>query len=418
MFPPSAYAQTALGAARACLVVAAASLALSTAATNAFAVFAVVFWAASGRWLPAARAIAAEPPAWLGVALFAALALGVTWSLAPRGAALDMLVKYRELVLFGIVMFLCAETRWRERVLAAALAGALVLLALSYALQLGLFEYADERGFSAPDNAVLLKNAITHGVMMSLVAFAAAELALRSAGARRWLLGLVAALAAFNVWFGVQGRTGYLVMAVLIVWFAWRRWAWKGLAGAVPALALVIAAAWLWAPAFQERVSLVVSEAQEYQARPSPRETSIGYRLHFWKRSAQWLARNPVLGAGTGGWSEAFYESTADDPAFLHDRGHTHPHNEYVHLAVQLGPLGLALYLALLWAAYRRAGLLPDGYAVLAQGFVLAFAVASLFNDVLRDSTEGHLWALVGGALFGASRALRPPGFPAGRAIT
>ena len=171
----------------------------------------------------------------------------------------------------------------------------------------------------------------------------------------------------------------------------------------------MFAAAWQWAPAFQARVSLAVAEADEYRVQSEPSETSVGIRLHFWKRSAQWLARNPLLGAGTGGWSEAFYESTVNDPAFLHDRGHTHPPNVYVYLAVQLGPLGLALYLALLWAAYRRAGMLPDEHAVLAQGFVLAFAVASLFNDVLRDSTEGHLWALVGGALFGASRALRRP---------
>lgn len=405
----SAYARHSLGTARFCLVVAAAALPLSTAATNAFAVLGFLCWMVSGQWRPALRAIAAEPPAWLGFALLAALGLGVSWSLAPRGAALVMLLKYRELALFGIVMFLCADARWRERLLAAALAGALVLLALSYAVQLGLIAYADERGFSAPDNAVLLKNAITHGLMMSLLAFAAAELALRNAGWRRWAMGFVAALAAYNVWFGVQSRTGYVVMAVLIVWFAWRRWAWRGLAGAALALCLVFAAAWQWAPAFQERLSLAVSEAREYQAQPKPRETSVGYRLHFWERSAQWLARHPVLGAGTGGWSEAFYESTANDPAFLHDRGHTHPHNEYVHLAVQLGLPGLALYLAMLWAAYRRAGMLPDEHAVLAQGFVLAFAVAGLFNDVLRDSTEGHLWALVGGALFGASRALRRP---------
>jgi hypothetical protein len=41
---------------------------------------------------------------------------------------------------------------------------------------------------------------------------------------------------------------------------------------------------------------------------------------------------------------------------------------------------------------------------VLTQGFVLAFAVGSIFNDLLLDSTEGHMWAVLGGALFGASQ--------------
>ena len=60
-----------------------------------------------------------EPPAWLGLLILALLGIGVAWSLAPRAEALDMVVKYRELALFGIVMFLCIEPRWRDRVLTA-----------------------------------------------------------------------------------------------------------------------------------------------------------------------------------------------------------------------------------------------------------------------------------------------------------
>ncbi|HZN86189.1 MAG TPA: O-antigen ligase family protein, partial [Burkholderiales bacterium] len=130
---------------------------------------------------------------------------------------------------------------------------------------------------------------------------------------------------------------------------------------------------------------------------------SIGSRLHYWKRSAQWMARHPALGAGTGGWAEAFYEATEGDDAFMHNRDRDHPHNEYVHLTVQLGPLGLVLFIALLVVAFRRAARLPGDYAALAQGFVLAFAVGCLFSDFLYDTTEGHLWAVVGGALFGAA---------------
>jgi hypothetical protein len=74
-----------------------------------------------------------------------------------------------------------------------------------------------------------------------------------------------------------------------------------------------------------------------------------------------------------------------------------------VHLAVQLGPLGAVLYAALMLVAFLRAGRLPGEYATLAQGLVLAFAVGSMFNDFMYDSTEGHLWAVVGGALFGAA---------------
>jgi len=407
---PSAYAPRALDAARICLLVAAASLPLSTAATNAFALLAFLCWGLSGRWMPAFRAIAAEPAAWLGCALFAALALGIAWSIVPPREAADALLKYRGLLLFGIALFLFAEARWRERLLGAFFVGALVLLGLSYAVWLGLFHYVDARGFSSTENAVLLKNAITHGFLMSLLAYGAAVYALRSRGGWRWAFALVAALAAANVWFAVQGRTGYVVMAVLFLWLAYSRWSAKGLLAAAIGLGVLLGAAYRWAPVFQERIMEAADEARDYRQMKHPGETSVGSRLHFWKRSAEWLAKHPLLGAGTGGWAEAFYEATEGDDTFMHNRERDHPHNEYVHLAVQLGPLGLALFVALLATALVRAGRLPDEYAALAQGFVIAFAVGALFNDILRDSTESHLWAVLGGGLFGSSRALTRSG--------
>jgi O-antigen ligase len=404
MTPPhSATAQRMLDAARACLLVAAAALPLSTAATNAFAVLAVLCWALGGQWRATSQFIAAEPVAWLGLALFAALALGIGWSLVPAREAAGALLKYRELVLFGIVAFLCREERWRLRLLWFFFASSFVLLCLSVALQLGLYTYVDERGFSSAQNAVLLKNHITHGFLMSLLAFGSAIVALRSAGWRRWALAGIAVLAAANVWFAVQGRTGYVVLAVLILWLGYARWSLRGLAAAGLALALLLGAAYQWAPTFQKRIAEATEEARDYRLRSRPGETSIGSRLHFWKRSAQWMAQHPVLGAGTGGWAEAFHQATAGDDPFMHNRERNHPHNEFVHLTVQLGPLGLLLFVALLVAAFRRAARLPGDYAALAQGFVLAFAVGCLFSDFLWDSTEGHLWALLGGALFGAA---------------
>ncbi|MEO8718274.1 MAG: O-antigen ligase family protein [Burkholderiales bacterium] len=395
-----------LDAARICLLVAAASLPISTAATNAFAVLALLCWALSGQWVFTLHAVAAEPTAWLGCVLFAALALGITWSIASPAEAGGVLLKYRGLLLFGITMFLFADARWRERLLSAFLVGALVLLVLSYSVWLGLLHYVDARGFSSPQNAVLLKNAITHGFLMSLLAYGTAVFALRSSGGRRWAFALIAALAAANVWFAVQGRTGYVVMAVLFLWLAYSRWSVKGLVTAALGLGMVLGAAYKWAPVFHERINDAAEEARDYHQMKHPGETSIGSRFHFWKRSAEWMTKHPLLGAGTGGWGEAFYQATEGDDAFMHNRERDHPHNEYVHLAVQLGPLGLGLLVALLATAIVRAARLPDEYAALAQGFFIAFAVGALFNDMLRDTTENHLWAVLGGGLFGASRAL------------
>ncbi|HYN11416.1 MAG TPA: O-antigen ligase family protein [Burkholderiales bacterium] len=391
-----------LDAARVTVLLAAAALPFSTTATSVFMGLALLCWALSGQLQPTLRAIAAEPAAWLGFVLLAALCAGVAWSRVPPKEAFAAVLKYRELALFSIVMFLFADERWRARLLWTIFIAAIALMAASHAIFLGLVRNVVP---AVEHNAVLLKSPITHGFMMSLLAYGAAALALAGTGWRRWVMAAVALSAVLNTLLAVQGRTGYVVLAALAVWLAVSQRSVKAVAVVLLGLAIAVGAAYRWAPAFQARIDQTATEAIENR---TDRETSIAMRLHYLKRSVELVRKDPLLGAGTGAWSDAFYEATVNDPPLFHDRRHYHPHNEYLYLAVQLGLGGLVLLVALFGAAFWRAGALPDKEALLARGFVLAFAMGCLLNDFLWDSTEGHLWAVLGGALFGAS-APRPP---------
>jgi O-antigen ligase len=396
-----------LDAARVAVLLTAASLPLSTAGTNIFMLCALLFWALAGKWRMTARAIAAEPAAWLGWALFAALLLGTTWSRAPAAEAFDTAIKYRELALFGIVMLLFADERWRRRLLWTLFAAALVLLASSYAIYLDLLEYVDPRR-QVPQGAVLRKSAITHSFIMSLLAYGAVIVALRLQSWHRWAMLLVAALASANVLIAIQGRTGYVVLAALALWLAVRRWSARGMVAASLALGIAMVAAYQLAPNFQARIDRTGDEARGQGGDPT--HNSLAQRLHYWKRSAQLAGHHPLAGVGTGGWRDAFYAATVGDHPFFHDRAHKHPHNEYLFIAVQLGIGGLVMFVALFVIAFWRAGLRPEPEGALARGVVIAFAIGCLVNDFLLDSTEGHIWAVLGGALFGApsSPAARP----------
>jgi O-antigen ligase len=388
-----------LDAARVAVLLTAASLPFSTAGTNIFMASAVLFWALAVQWRASARAIAAEPAAWLGWALFAALLLGITWSHAAAADAFDTALKYRELALFGIVMFLFADARWRVRLLWTLFGATLVLLVSSYAIYSGLLEYVDPRR-QVPQGAVLRKSAITHSFIMSLLAYGAVIAALRLRGWHQWAMLLVAALAAANVLIAIQGRTGYLVLAALLLWLSVSRWSARGIVRAGLALGIAMVTAYQLAPHFQARIDKTGFEARGQDSNPT--HNSVAQRLHYWKRSVQLVERQPLLGVGTGGWSEAFYASTVADHPFFHDRAHKHPHNEYLFMAAQLGIGGLAMFIALFAVAFWRAGLRPEPESALARGVIIAFAIGCLVNDFLLDTTEGHLWAVLGGALFGA----------------
>ena len=394
-----------LDAARWAVVVTAAALPFSTAVTNLAMALAVLAWALAGQWRATARAIADEPAAWIGWVLFAALVAGTAWSRAPTAEAFAAVNKYRELPIFGIVMFLFADARWRRRLLWAIFVSAVALLLLSCVAFSGLLQF-NELDRAAAQGAVLKKSSITHSFMISLLCFAAAFAALRTSGWRRWTLAGIALLAALNVLLAVQSRTGYLVLASLAIWLATSRWRVKGMVVAFLLSLIALAAAYLWAPPFQSRIDQVAEENLQYQTAQS--ETSIALRRHYITRSVEALQARPLAGAGTGAWGEVFYQATSADPAYLHSGEHKHPHNEYLNLAVQLGIGGAALLAALFVVAFRRAARLPAYDPQLARAVVIAFAVGCLFNDFIWDNTEGHLWAALGGALFGGS--VRPPG--------
>jgi O-antigen ligase len=78
----------------------------------------------------------------------------------------------------------------------------------------------------------------------------------------------------------------------------------------------------------------------------------------------------------------------------------TNPHNDYLLIAMQLGVIGLGLFLYLLWLQWHLAPALPPEYEPLARGWVLTFAMGSLFNSLLFDFTEGHLFAYLGAVLY------------------
>ncbi|HKX38960.1 MAG TPA: O-antigen ligase family protein [Burkholderiales bacterium] len=397
---PSRYARRLLDAARAGILVAAAAIPFSTALMNIAVAVALACWVLSGQWRATARAIAAEPAAWLGWLLLAALWASVGWSIVPAGQAAGVANKYRELALFGIVLFLFADARWRLRLLWVLFGTGVALLVASFAVQLDLLPGA------RAESAVVKKSSITHSFMMSVLAYGAAVAALRLQGAQRAALALVALLAALNVLMSVQGRTGYVVLAVLLAWLAVMRWSWKGIAVAIGVAAIAVAAAWQLSPAFRGTVTETETEAAQLEGDPA--RNSIAKRLHWWKRSAAIALEHPLAGVGAGGWQKAFLASATDDHRYFRvPKRNTHPHSEYAHLAVQLGVGGALLLVALFAAALARAGSLGALEAPLAQGVVIAFIVGCALNDFLLDTTEGHLWAILVGGLFGASLGAR-----------
>jgi len=186
------------------------------------------------------------------------------------------------------------------------------------------------------------------------------------------------------------------LLAVIGLGLTLVRGAWLGCAVAIGLLAsltrrlgpvLLVAAAVLVALAAYAPVQKRLLAALD------PQDASATERLYFWYAGARMVEQSPVLGLGPGGVRRHY-------PAFKHPAGMRprtgHLHNNLVQVAAERGLLGLAAWLWIWVAFYRRAARiyreLPpargDDRALVAGSLaaVTGFLVAGLFEYNFGDS--------------------------------
>lgn len=349
---------------------------------------------------PVARA------AWL---LFAALFLAMFYGAAPLREAAGILGKYADLAFIPLFMLLLPDEAVRRKAQHAFLCAMGLTLLLSFLVGMGLLPVQHWMNvFAAPDNPVIFHSHITQNNMMAFAVFLAL-LNLRdtaSPGVRAaW--GLFALLGTVNVLFMVQGRTGYMVLLVLLGWFAWstlarhlrrrgRAWGWRQGAAVAAMFAGLATAAYHASPRLHDRAGQVMAEYQAWQPNRG-KDTSTGQRLDFYYNTLQIVRQHPVFGVGTGGFSAAFARQTEGTDV----KQARNPHNEYLMVTAQTGVIGLALLLYLFYTQWRCAPLLdtPSGQDA-ARGLVLAYLVNCMFNSALLDHADGLLFAFMTALLF------------------
>lgn len=375
---------------------------VSVAADGVLLAAFLLAWLASGDFSGKWRTARENPAALASLALFALLALGTSYGPAPADLAAAQVGKYQDLLLVPMLVSVFGEPRFRRYAVWAFLAGMLLTLVLSYLIGLGLFPDGVFRG--TREDPTVFRLHVTQNFFMAYAAFALACLARDEANkARRGLLYAIALLALFNVIFMVQGRTGYLVAGLLLVFLLFERTGWKSVALGVAALALLGSAAFYGSTSFRDAVHRGLTEYSQWRP-DQPADTSIGWRLEFYTNTIRMIGERPLAGVGTGGFAVAYakrIEGTGRvDPG--------HPHSEYLLMAAQLGVFGLAGFVGLLvvhWTVARRVS--PPLHRSLASGLVAAMALGCLFNTLLLDHSEGLFYCWLIGVLCGGAA---PPG--------
>lgn len=373
------------------------SIPISVALDNVLLVTVLTGWLLAGNFRETLRVVKSSRTMLAALVLYGLLLAGTLYGERDAGDATRILVKYLNLLFIPLFAVLLRAAPLRRLALQGFAASLGLVLLLSYLVAAGApFPGWMVHGDAA--NPVVFKQYLTHGILLAFAAFLFAELALAASAPRqRALWAMAALLAAGNVLLMVQGRTGHLVLAVLALYlgYSWRHW--RGLAIAAAALTLTVAALIQIPGTFQERYGLTAGDSAASKASKGA-QVSNQQRLDFYRASLVIVQEHPLLGVGTGGFTRAYADKTRGTDAYQT----RNPHNEYLHITVQLGLAGLAALLYLFWQHWRESARLTSPLEChLARGLVLAIAVGCLFNSLLLDHTEGLLYAWLTGLLFG-----------------
>ncbi len=244
-------------------------------------------------------------------------------------------------------------------------------------------------GHIDPINPTVFKLQITHNFFMALAATVWLSLAFRQQGMKRWGYTLLVCLAVYNIMFMVQGRTGYVALAVAFgVWGIMTLSTWQRLGMAV--CALIVAVIIVMVPnRAVDRLQQGVTEVQTCLAANSHTDTacdnSMGLRTAFMLESVKLIKQAPLLGNGAGGF---WYQLSSDEYSI-------NPHNEYLMQTVQSGLVGLILFLGWMWCYFIAASRLPSDVRNVLLALLGGYLVCHLFNSFLLDSSEGHLFVIL-----------------------
>ena len=393
-------------AARTSALIALFAIPLSTAGVNIFAtLFAVCALLSPEVWRNW-RVLFNDRVCVATLLLAAGLTLSLAWTSADRAHAFDFLMKYRKLLYLPLLILAfrdCRTMKWANGAKWALFGALTILLLLSCSNWLGWTSIGPVHSDTDPiRRAWVFKDHISAGVMMALLFF----LSLNFAGHARTRVGkvafyVVAFLAIINELVMMQGRTGQIIAILFIAFYvvtylvslrnvkASVRWA--------SGIALIAIAGGLLFTALHMQGSRLAETHEEISAyETSNKNTSMGVRIVFYRRSFELIAERPIIGHGVGTVQEEF-DALARNNTGAAGATAGNPHNEFLLMGIQLGAVGIALFVFFLWQIGRSAFELREPARMIVLAYLFAFTVGSFANSMLVNFTEGNLFIFLVG---------------------
>jgi O-antigen ligase len=305
--------------------------------------------------------------------------VGASYSDAPtetlhRQMAVFLRLTFAFLVFVAITRPALVKTAWYS-----FFGGAIVTVVSSFANVYVNLPWSVTQALGWGADHTVFYNYIWQSLIMAFTAAVALVVALRESSAPTWqrlLCGLLAALCVSIILVLSKGRMGMVAFVLAGTYILWWRFRVAGLlAGGV------LFAGALWIIWNETEMGLRLADGLAGIVHFNGLQnsmTSWGARLSMYLLSLRFISDAPIFGHGLGDYQTlamAFY-----DKAAMRSVAGYHPHNQYLYLGVELGLIGLGIYLSLHWRIWRVAESLSRTWGAVIKVFLIMLIVDSMFH--------------------------------------
>jgi O-antigen ligase len=360
---------------------------LSTSLTDLLATLILVLWFLAGHYKTFMDQVR-NPLVRASLLLFLIFVLAMIYTPVSFGEAGKMLKKYRELLyLIFFIPFLVTEQHRIWAKCAFGLSMVVTLLVSFYTF------YFPPESLHITLRGHAFKDRINHSFLVVAFAFGLMTYALSHINNKRYVIGLSALfiLATVNLFFVVNGRTGYVLFYLLFIVFLAQQFKWRfTLYGLLVLLILNFGLISVSGP-YQQRVYETADNTLKYFNKGDSetlilKGNSIGQRLEFLINSYRLFIDKPVFGYGTGSFKSQ-YAALAEAKGLKYKTAN--PHNEYLMTGVQTGLIGIGFLLYFIFCQFKYSFRLSPLNKNLALGLAAITAVGCMGNSILLDHTPG-----------------------------
>lgn len=324
-------------------------------------------------------------PVKVGLLLLALIFIFTFISKNTYSEALEHASKYRELLLFPLLIFILNNKTWKRIIYYSFLVGMVLVLIHSYLQFFGLVENSS----SLDEQNTSIIGRIAGAIMLAFTCFAFLEETLRYKNRYKFWLGLILfLLSSFALLYYFNGRTGILIYFALMVLYGFRFLGIKSIFVTSLLIILILFTLYSTSPSVKHRIDDTYQQIEDLIntdiSPDDPTRTGIyfGTKVLLEKHDLTQL----IIGTGTASLA---YEAKHNGYQF------SNPHSEYILLLFEDGILGITLFTLFLVGIWKQSKLLPESEKWLLRNLVLTFAIGSITNSLLLDNREAHFFILL-----------------------